>query len=91
MNIILNLKIYLIDGFCFFCDFESVVDAMANDPYDLVVGISQNWGGFLFESSKSIIVEEIGNELCAAHPEWTETVALLPSTSFQRKFKGIVI
>ena len=71
-------KINLTDGLCFFGNLESIVDAMAYDPYDLVVGIDKNRCGFLLESSEIVIVEEIRNEFRAAHPERTETVALLP-------------
>lgn len=82
MKIFLISIFYFINSSGFVGDFEPVVDAIADNPNDLIFGIDKNRGGFLLKSGETQIVKEIRNEFCAAHPERTETVALLPETGF---------
>ena len=84
-------KFYFINSFCFIGNLESVVDTMAYNPHNFAFRIGQNLGVSLLESGKTVVVEEIRDELCAFKPKRMEAVAMPPMPDTQRELQLIEI
>jgi len=75
----------------FYPDFESVVDAMANHPYNIIFSGNQEPNALFLPFRKLLIHKEIAQQLGAFHTQWMKTVAVPPMAQGQRELQFVEI